>query len=344
MPHSARPADIDIVKELVARCDLPPVGAEDISPLAADGSQRVFYRVASSSPVIAVFPGAPPQGLAEASSCYAIGSHLAERGVAVPHVYGWDRHHGVVLLEDLGSCHLHDLVQAAPDFARLRPYYRQAVEALLVLQVDGRQGFDLSSCWSGDRYDFDLMIEKEANYFLNALCRDYLALVFEPGPVEGELIAIARQAACQPADYLLHRDFQCRNLLVHDERIRIIDFQGARLGPLGYDLASLLIDPYAGLSSSAQEEIFGHYLALARVKLGLDPENFRRGYTFLAIQRNLQILGAFAFLSKQRGKPFFAQFISPALRSLLRLLAQVDGDFLALTDLVGRCLARHEKS
>ncbi len=125
-----------------------------------------------------------------------------------------------------------------------------------------------------------------------------------------------------PSNFFLHRDFQCRNLMVHHNSVRFIDFQGGRLGPLAYDLASLLLDPYAGLPLSVQDHLTVVYLEALQQEIPYNPDQFRREYVFLALQRNLQILGAFAFLSQVRQKPFFAQFLRPALVSLSGLLAK----------------------
>jgi aminoglycoside/choline kinase family phosphotransferase len=107
------------------------------------------------------------------------------------------------------------------------------------------------------------------------------------------------------------------------------------LRPLGYDLASLLIDPYAQVPDQLQHELLEHYLEHL-CKYGLDEQAFLKGYPSLALQRNLQILGAFAFLSFQKQKIFFRQFILPATISLQQLLARKEGkdypDLLKLTE------------
>jgi aminoglycoside/choline kinase family phosphotransferase len=165
------------------------------------------------------------------------------------------------------------------------------------------------------------MLEKESGYFLQAFCRDLLGIKSFPDKLNDEFKLLAGRAARQPAVYFLHRDFQSRNLMVSDGKIRVIDFQGARLGPLGYDLASLLIDPYARLPEQLQHELLEHYLEHL-CKYGLDDRAFVKDYPNLALQRNLQILGAYAFLGFQKNKKFFRQFILPAIFSLHQRLAQ----------------------
>ena len=333
----------EVLCRLAEKCGLGPLARSAITPLAADGSDRRFFRLATEPATIAVLPSGQPHGRAEAVSCYTIGCHLADAGVPVPQIMGQLREERAILMEDVGDCHLQQAVSKVADERQLIHLYQQAVDGLLALQVDGRAGFDLRCCWGSRQYDFDVMVEQESGYFLRSLCHDYLALQPDIVSLQDEFVTIARQAAQLSADFLLHRDFQSRNLMVHQQKVRIIDFQGARLGPLGYDLASLLIDPYTALSVPVQEEIFSYYVQQASAKIELDPGTFRAGYLLLAIQRNLQILGAFAFLSQIKGKPFFAAFIEPALASLASLLVETAGSYPTLTSLVDECQQVHRE-
>ena len=193
------------------------------------------------------------------------------------------------------------------------------------MQISGSVRFDRKWCWDSQRYDKKLMLEKESGYFMQAFCQDLLGIKKFSAKLTDEFKQLASRAARQPAVYFLHRDFQSRNLMVFDGEIRIIDFQGGRLGPLGYDLASLLLDPYAQIPAEVQQELLDHYLEHL-CTYGLDDLAFLKGYPSLALQRNLQILGAFAFLSNQKQKVFFKQFIPPATLSLRHQLAAPEAD------------------
>jgi len=110
--------------------------------------------------------------------------------------------------------------------------------------------------------------------------------------------------------------------MIKEGRLRVIDFQGARFGPLAYDLASLLIDPYTPLPEEEQASLLLLYLGKLERTHPAAAVDFVRQYHVLALQRNLQILGAFAFLSQRRGKTFFANYMAPAASSLHRLLVK----------------------
>ncbi len=258
--------------------------------------------------------------LAEARSAWKIGNHLRKKGVPVPELYGWDRSTGVLLFEDLGDIRLHDLVAREKDIPiqsqeAIVAYYQAALEDLATMQSRGAEDFDESWCWDSARYDRRIMIEKESRYFLRAFWQGLLELEVEKG-VEEELGEIARLAGEAPADFFLHRDFQSRNIMIKEGVVRFIDFQGGRLGPLGYDLASLLIDPYCNLPLRFQDELVAVYLKAIGQHVTLLEPDFRKQFTLLAFQRNMQIVGAFSFLYKVRQKPFFVDFIKPALISL----------------------------
>jgi aminoglycoside/choline kinase family phosphotransferase len=129
----------------------------------------------------------------------------------------------------------------------------------------------------------------------------------------------------------MHRDFQSRNIMIEAGKPYIIDFQGARLGPIQYDLASLLIDPYAGLPESVQLRLLDRCIDRLTSLGGVDRQRFLKGYRYAALSRNLQILGAFGFLSHIKGKPVFATYIPAATKSLIRHLSVFrDGEFPAL--------------
>ena len=313
----------------------------EVQVLAADGSQRRFFRLRGQSGermLIIEPPPGDPAGMAEARSAWHIGAHLFGHGIPVPQPYGFDEETGRLYVEDLGDTRLFD--QASKENSQEQyQWYRLALQELVTMQLQGAEHFSTSWCWDTPRYDSTLMIERESGYFLSALCRDLLKLDYDKAKIKNEFEHLAAQAAKAPADFFLHRDFQSRNIMLTDARIRIIDYQGGRLGPLAYDLASLLFDPYVGLSAEIQGELLREYSCLLQTRLHYDWEQFIFEYYYLSLQRILQMLGAFAFLSSQRNKPFFAVYIRPALENLASLLARSKGDvFPGLRKLTDQCL------
>jgi aminoglycoside/choline kinase family phosphotransferase len=297
--------------------------------LHGDGSNRRFFRIyhqAESVCVLVIPAGDDKKDIAESRSAWLIGSHLRAHSVPLPEIYGWDEETGILLFEDLGDVRLHDLVASKKKDSLqtgegVLQLYCQVLKELAHMQCRGAVDFDESWCWDGPRYDQHLMLERESGYFLRAFWQGLLGKPIVKGVYE-ELEDIAKKASRARTEYFLHRDFQCRNIMLKDGRVRFIDFQGGRMGPLGYDLASLLIDPYAGLSATLQDELLDCYIADIGKYLIIEKNRFIDHYNLLAFQRNMQIVGAFSYLYKVQNKGFFADYILPALSSLAGRLQQ----------------------
>jgi aminoglycoside/choline kinase family phosphotransferase len=133
----------------------------------------------------------------------------------------------------------------------------------------------------------------------------------------------------------MHRDLQSRNIMVKNHRFYFIDFQGGRLGPIQYDLASLLIDPYVNLSRPVQEILLEFAVKTLSPVIRIDPDKFLFCYQYCAVTRNLQILGAFGFLSRIKKKTYFEKYIPNAINTLKHNLSSFgDTEFPNLTSIV----------
>jgi hypothetical protein len=289
--------------------------------LNGDGSTRRFFRVSlSGRPLcIAVLPGAySVKEMAECHSALAIGNHLQASGIPVPDIIGADPSCGLILFEDLGDMRLHE--QMLQDRQRGMELYQQAVKMLARMQVAGAEGFDQNWCYDSPMYDKKTMVERESGYFIKALWQDTLSEKIPDG-----LVADTERLADQAREYFqplfLHRDYQSRNIMITNDKVYIIDFQAGRLGPPGYDIASLLIDPYVALSDDEQEHLFAIYIKEMMRFPQVDITLIKQSYPYLAVHRNLQIIGAFSFLSGSNGKSFFKPYILPSLLMLKRRLA-----------------------
>jgi len=305
-------------------------------PLQGDGSKRLFRRVtfSSSRPGLIAMANPPtdPAAMRENLAYLNIGRHLYHKGIPVPRIYECDLKRGLFLMEDLGPTSLQDLVSSNQDPV---PVYEKVLEALVRLQTKGAEGFDTKWCCQTERYDQTVMRRYEADYFRDAFLSNYLGLKGEWPQLDGPFNYLAETASGADNRFLLHRDFQSRNIMISKGNTGFIDWQGARMGPLGYDLASLLIDPYTELLPKQRGGIYEHYLRLIREYDAGLVDDFRTYYPYLAIQRNLQILGAFSFLTKTMNKTYFETYIPAALKTLHDLLHQLDDSRLfPLSDLV----------
>jgi len=306
------------------------------SPIAGDGSKRIFWRVGGLESDVSyiAMENAPTDDFSkrENTAYLNIGRHLRSKGLPLPEIHRFDLDKGWFVMEDFGDVSL----QTACERAKERvPLYAPVVEILFQQQTRGSEGFNTAwTCQTGT-YDRQVMRRYEVDYFKEAFLGTYLGIRKEWPGLESSFEHLIEEASRAENRFFLHRDFQSRNIMITGRGIGILDWQGGRLGPLAYDLASLLIDPYTELPVLEKGEIYYAYLQLLRRKQPDRLASFEKSFPYLAIQRNLQILGAFSFLSKVRGKTYFEGYIPGALESLRHLLEEVkDGNLSSLRDLV----------
>lgn len=296
-----------------------------LETLPGDGSTRVFWRITPSGPtpclVAMSHPPVDNVSRRENLAYVKIGKHLHRKGIPVPEIHRYDLVRGRFIMEDMGRTSLQDLISSHKS-----PFliYERILEQLFRLQIEGARDFDPVWCFQTTRYDRTVMRRYEADYFTKAFLHLYLGLKKEWPELEQPFDHLAETASGADCDFFLHRDFQSRNILVSEEKIGIVDWQGGRLGPLGYDLASLLIDPYANLSAQLRNKLYQSYVLLIKEHNPELTDSFRRYFPYLAIQRNLQILGAFSYLTRIKNKPYFESYIPTSLTNLRDLLNQVD--------------------
>jgi hypothetical protein len=306
-------------------------------PLAGDGSDRRFFRLPGSpTKVLLWHPYAPGGEVNENDSYFHIGRHLRGKGVPVPEIFHYCPEEGWMLLEDLGDISLEEVLKTQKADTQIRFRYRQALDILVSMQIDGLAGFDTKWCFDTPVVDGPFLRERECLYFVLAFLQGYLGLKIAAIELAEDFDRLIQGAVSTHSLYFLHRDFQSRNLMIKDGRLRVIDFQGARLGPLGYDVAALLIDPYVGLSPEWQEELLAYYLQELQKRVAVEEGAFRRQYDYLALSRNLQILGAFGFLTRVKKKAYFARYIPAAVKELQRRLRERPGEFPGLEEVVAR--------
>jgi aminoglycoside/choline kinase family phosphotransferase len=291
--------------------------------LASDGSKRAFYRLSGEQGSFIVMEHPPSETDADKENFayLRIGEHLLGKGIPVARIFRYDIEHGWFIMEDLGKRSLQETALSSEDRVAL---YKRILELLVKLQIEGREDFNPRWCAHTERYDRFVMEKQESEYFFTYFVQGFLGLEKDFTAVAGAFAHLSHRSSLADNDFFLHRDFQSRNLILRGEKIGIVDWQGGRLGPLQYDLASLLIDPYVGLGSDERVVLYDYYLTYLEDRLPGAAKSFSTSYPYLAVQRNLQILGAFSYLGTVQGKRWFLDYIPPALRSLATLLEEGD--------------------
>ena len=286
--------------------------------LKGDGSDRIWYRLTSEGrSLIMVAHGIHATSkTAEIDAFIAIGRHLYDNGIPVPKIYLYDRFAGQVFLEDLGDTHLQTVVRQSESQDKIVSCYKKVLRLLVNMSTACGEQFDRSWAYQTPAYDLGLILGKECRYFVEAFLQGYLHLPFRFSDFEDEFSSLAAKALRFGIKGFMHRDFQSRNIMVKQNKYYVIDFQGGRIGPIQYDLAALLIDPYVALPAPLQQQLKTFCADLLSSVVEISKDRFFHGYHYCAITRNLQILGAFAYLTRIKNKPGFSKYIPAALNTL----------------------------
>jgi NDP-sugar pyrophosphorylase family protein/tRNA A-37 threonylcarbamoyl transferase component Bud32 len=286
--------------------------------LSGDGSDRKWYRVTdgNESLVMADHGIRRDDSTCEVDAFVSIGLHLESKGIPVPKIHLYDTFSGHVFMEDVGDISLQALVKNTKNQHHVVSHYKVLIQHLQKLSIDGCNGFNPAWAYQTAGYTEDLIIEKECRYFVDAFLKNYLGMDIRFNDLEAEFISLANKALRFSINGFMHRDMQSRNIMVKNDRFYFIDFQGGRLGPIQYDLASLLIDPYVNLSRTVQDTLLKFCVETLSPGLRVDPNQFLSCYQYCAVTRNLQILGAFGFLSRIKKKTYFEKYIPNAINTL----------------------------
>ena len=239
--------------------------------------------------------------------------HLFNRGVGVPKIYEIDKKTNLVIVEDLGEDSIYKLV--AKNRRNIYQLYQPAIEELVKLQIDGFPNVPISVYYDYEhiKWEQDYFIR----FFLHQFCRiplqDLRTLNADFKHLAERLIEESRTIS----SFLMHRDYQSQNIYIKNGRVRIIDFQSARIGPLTYDLAALLKDPYVNIAKKLETKLIEYYLKCIRKRgVEIEKKKFLEIYQLTGLQRNMQVLGAFANLSLNKNKSHFKQYIPRGLKLL----------------------------
>jgi len=340
MPHDDRTREMNGISgmdNLVEKArELSGSASEiQITPLAGDGSDRRFFRLhAGRCSYIALLSPRKKEPIDENDSYLAIGRHLASKGLPVPAILFANAEAGCFLLEDAGDIHLQTHVLR--NWPAVEKIYERVLIMLAGVHRKVPDGFSADFCFDTAVYDPAFIFAREMEYFRKSFLNDYMGFEIGIERLRDEFERIAEAGGVDDKRLVFHRDFQSRNIMVRNNRLWLIDFQGMRFGPPAYDLASLLIDPYVRLPHGLREKLAAKYWSAARRFLGCSSGDFLRKYAAVRLCRNLQILGAFAFLGLTKGKTHFLRFIPWALDELSRSLDR-GGCYPELEKLVVSC-------
>jgi aminoglycoside/choline kinase family phosphotransferase len=270
-----------------------------LTPASADASFRRYFRATLPEGRSYVVMDAPP-GKEDCRPFVRVARLLREAGVNAPEVHAEDFAQGFLLLGDLGMrTYLEEL--NADNAARL---FEDATDALLRWQLATRPG-ELPP------YDAALL-RREMKLFPEWYVARHLGVTLSDSQnesLENIFKILVDSALAQPAVYV-HRDYMPRNLMLSDPNPGVLDFQDAVLGPITYDMVSLLRDAFVSWDEQRVLDWSARYWEKARraqLPVESDFAQFWRAFEWMGLQRHLKVLGIFARINYRDGKPKYLE-------------------------------------
>ena len=262
-------------------------------------------------------------GVCEENAAFlAFSRHFRRHGLPVPEIFGEDLDRGAYLEQDLGDTTLFDFLSANRSGETIAPqaieFYRKVVAELPRFQVAAGRDLDYSICYPRGSFDRQ-SINWDLNYFKYYFLR-LAAIPFNEQALEDDFDRLTNLLLEAPGDFFLYRDFQSRNVMLHQGQPYFVDYQGGRKGALQYDIASLLFDAKADLPPDARQQLLGDYLEALAGHIRLDRESFLRYYYAFVYVRIMQALGAYGFRGFYERKAHFLQSVPYALKNIRWLL------------------------
>jgi aminoglycoside/choline kinase family phosphotransferase len=300
--------------------------ADFIQKLPQTASYREYYRISyNHNSVIGVFN----EDFKENEAFLSFSKTFQDLGFKVPTILHQNLAKNVYLLNDLGDTILYSMIQSknhdyesSPELVNM---YKRALEELLKFQIIADKKIDYKYCYPRAMFDRQSILW-DLNYFkYNFLKLGRIS--FDEQLLENDFQNFSSFVSSVKTDYFLYRDFQSRNIMLKDDQLYFIDYQGGRKGALQYDVASLLFDAKAEIPNSLRKELLDHYLDVLDSKYNLSREEFMKSYYAFVLIRIMQAMGAYGFRGLFEKKVHLIKSILPATKNLKYLLETGKLDF-----------------
>lgn len=284
-----------------------------IEKLPQSGSDRIYFRIYSGTDTyIATFN----LNIKENKTFIYFSRHFTNALLPMPQIFAVNNENTIYIQEDLGTDSLLDNLEKHGYNDYTYKLYQQTLKELAKVQVLGDKGLDYEQCLTAKEFGkqaimSDLLYFKY--YFLDTLKTPY-----DKQAMLDDFEILSNYLNNDSHKYFLFRDFQSRNVIVNNDKVHFIDYQGGMKGALQYDVASLLWQAKANLSEDWKNSLLNDYIGEVELLIDekIDRDLFVSQYNGYVLIRLLQVLGAYGFRGLFERKAHFLTSIPLALRNL----------------------------
>lgn len=294
----------------------------EISRLTGDASTRRYFRVLLRDEgrknylvvcLMDSFSGAPGE-----HDFLSVQEILKSKKVRVPEIIDHDLSSGYILQEDLGDqTLLLELSHSRSSDEELKIYENAIDNIVKMHQIKVSDYRDhIFSQREFDRekflYEFRFMVEHFLEKYLNQTLSKSEKLILENG------FDFVIEELLKRDKVFTHRDYHSRNLMIKEGDMVVIDFQDARLGPVVYDLVSLLEDSYYQVTEENKAKLIEQY---AR-EMNIDWKDYQRAYDLMVVQRTLKAIGSFTYIYNSREDNRYLKYVGFAFEKVRSTLVK----------------------
>ena len=298
--------------------NFPAYKLVSVERLPISGSDRQYFRLTADNGFSVI--GTVNSNLNENESFIKMTRHFLAVGCKVPEIYAVSEDGYAYLQQDLGKDSLLTVLEREGYTPEVKELFAESLRQLAFLQVKGHEGFDYNWCLTSKEFGrqalmADLLYCKY--YFI-----DLLKIAYDKEKLIEDFDAFANYLSHVQERYFMFRDFQSRNIMVHEGAVYFIDYQGGMQGAIHYDAASLLWQAKANLPDEWKKELLNTYFNEVNLLLPapIHQLRFESVYYGYVLVRLMQVLGAYGLRGIFERKAHFLTSIPIALENLRNFL------------------------
>ena len=286
---------------------------DNILKIPQSGSDRNYYQIISDSQL---FIGTYSENIKENTAFIYCSNHFQNKKLNTPKVLISNTNGTAYLQEFVGNESLLDKLEQKKLCNEVFELYKKSLKKLVAIQVKGDDGFDYNQCITAKQFGKEAILS-DLLYFKYYFL-DTLQYPYDKQRLLKEFELLADYLHHAEHKFFMFRDFQSRNILINDNEVYFIDYQGGMKGALQYDVASLLWQAKAELSNEWKEELLNYYIEELEIELQatINKSRFINQYYGYVLIRLLQVLGAYGFRGLFERKAHFLASIPMGLNNL----------------------------
>lgn len=280
--------------------------------IGTGGSDRKYYRQKTDSAIVAQYSDNDPDFHRHIEYTKFFRKH----DIPVPELLDVNFEEMTALFEDLGDVSLYSWLKCYRESGQVEEMYRKVMDIAIYIHINATRYISECPILKERTFD-DEHFRWESDYFIERFVKQLKRVDIENISALHEEFHILAQKADSYPKTIVHRDFQSQNIMITKGVPRLIDYQGARIGPPAYDIASMLWDPYYRLDDGIRECLLKYYVSrMTAADDGFDEYEFFESLSICRLQRHMQALGAYGFLSSAKGRKYFLKHVDRALEYL----------------------------